>query len=194
MPARDNYLVAVNALSRLFRDIFFDRIRRQFEDIHLPESIWQKDWVVHCKPAVQGTSTVLNYLARYIQRVAITNSRIISADNAKVTFRYRGAGITQTKIMTVIAQEFIRRFLQQHVLPAGVHKVRYYGLWSSSNRKHLRKMQQILIQSGNNQQVRLEEDMDVEVPPPSEARQCPYCQRGTLIWIGHLSRQGRVPP
>jgi hypothetical protein len=57
-------------------------------NIHLPESIWQKDWVVHCKPAVQGTLTVLNYLTRYIHRVAITNSRIISADNGKVTFRY----------------------------------------------------------------------------------------------------------
>ena len=119
MPVRDNYLVPVNALSRLFRGIFLDRIRRQFEDIYLPESIWQKDWVVHCKPAVQGTRTVLNYLARYIHRVAITNSRIISADNGKVTFRYRGASTTQTKIMTVSAEEFIRRFLQ-HVLPAGV--------------------------------------------------------------------------
>jgi len=193
MPARDNYLVPVNALSRLFRGIFLDRIRRQFEDIHLPESIWQKDWVVHCKPAVQGTRTVLNYLARYIHRVAITNSRIISADNGKVTFRYKGSSGAHTKSMTVSAEEFIRRFLQ-HVLPAGIHKVRYYGLWSSSNRKHLCKMQQILTRSGNDQQGRLEEDMDVEVPPPSEARPCPHCQRGMLIWIGHLSRQGRAPP
>jgi hypothetical protein len=193
IPARDNYLVPVKALSRLFRGIFLDRIRRQFEDIHLPESIWQKDWIVHCKPAVQGTHTVLNYLARYIHRVAITNSRIISADNGKVTFRHKGAGITQMKTMTVSAEEFIRRFLQ-HVLPAGVHKVRYYGLWSSSNRRQLRKMQQILTQPGNNQQVRLEEDMDVEVPTPSEARQCSHCQKGTLVWIGRLPRQGRAPP
>jgi hypothetical protein len=97
------------------------------------------------------------------------------------------------KTMTVSAEEFIRRFLQ-HVLPAGVHKVRYYGLWSSSNRRQLRKMQQILTQPGNNQQVRLEEDMDVEVPTPSEARQCSHCQKGTLVWIGRLPRQGRAPP
>ena len=188
MPARDNYLVPVNALSRLFRGIFLDRIRRQFEDIHLPESIWQKDWIVHCKPAVQGTRTVLNYLARYIHRVAITNSRIISADNGKVTFRYKDSSGAQIKTMTVSTEEFIRRFLQ-HVLPAGVHKVRYYGLWSSSNRKHLRKMQQILTQPGNNQQVRLEEDMDVEVPPPSEARPCPHCQKGHA----HLDRASTPP-
>ena len=194
MPARDNYLVPVKALSRLFRGIFLDRIRRQFEDIHLPESIWQKDWVVHCKPAVQGTRTVLNYLARYIHRVAITNSRIISADNGKVTFRYKDSKSgAQTKTMTVSAEEFIRRFLQ-HVLPAGVHKVRYYGLWSSSNRKHLRKMQQILTQPGNDPQEGFEEDMDAEVSAPLEPRPCPHCRKGALVWIGRLPRQGRGPP
>jgi len=103
--------------------------------------------------------------------------------------RYRGAGITQTKIMTVIAQEFIRRFLQQHVLPAGVHKVRYYGLWSFSNRKHLRKMQQILTQPGNNQQVRLEEDMDVEVPPTVRSQTMPLLPKGHT----HLDR-APIPP
>jgi len=194
MPARDNYLVPVNALSRLFRGIFLDRIRRQFKDIHLPESIWQKDWAVHCKPAVQGTRTVLNYLARYIHRVAITNSRIISIDNGNVTFRYKdsksGAYI---KTMTVNAEEFIRRFLQ-HVLPAGVHKVRYYGLWSSSNRRQLRKMQQTLTESGNDQPEGLEEDMDAEISPSSEPRQCSHCQKGMLIRIGRLPRQGRAPP
>ncbi len=194
IPARDDYLVPVNALSKLFRGIFLDRIRRRFEDIHLPESIWQKDWVVHCKPAVQGTRTVLNYLARYIHRVAIVNSRILSVDNGNVTFRYkdskRGAYI---KTMTVSSEEFIRRFLQ-HALPSGVHKVRYYGLWSPSNRKKLLELQQTLSQSGNDQQEGFEEDIDAEVSAPSEPRQCPHCQKGTLVWIGRLPRQGRAPP
>ncbi len=194
MPARDNYLVPVNALSKLFRGIFLARIRRQFEEIHLPKSIWQKDWVVHCKPAVQGTRTVLNYLARYIHRVAITNSRIVSIDNGKVTFRYKDSKSgAQTKTMTVSAEEFIRRFLQ-HVLPAGVHKVRYYGLWSSSNRKKLLEIQQTLTQSENDQPEGFEEDIDAEVSPPLEPRQCPHCQRGMLVRIGRLFRQGRAPP
>jgi hypothetical protein len=193
MPARKNYLVPVKALSRLFRGNFLGRIRRQFKDINLPKSISQKDWVVHCKPAVQGNRTVLNYLARYIHRIAITNSRIISADNNRVTFRYKGSGDAQTRTMTVGAEEFIRRFLQ-HVLPAGVHKVRYYSLWSPSNRKKLLEVQQILTQSGNDQQEGFEEDVDVEAPKPSEARKCPHCQRGTLVWIRRLPRQGRAPP
>ena len=194
MPARDEYLVPVKALSRLFRKIFRRRIERHFKDIRLPRYVWQKEWVAHSKPVAQGTRTVLNYLARYIHRVAITNSRIISIDNGKVTFRYKdsksGAYI---KTMTISAEEFIRRFLQ-HALPAGVHKVRYYGLWSPSNRKKLLKMQQTLTQSGNDQQKRLEEDMDAEVSPTSEARPCPHCQKGMLIRIGRLFRQGRAPP
>jgi hypothetical protein len=193
MSARENCLVPVKALSRLFRGNFLGCIRRQFEDINLPKSIRQKDWVVHFKPAVQGSRTVLNYLARYIHRVAITNSRIISADNDKVTFRYKGSSSDQPRTMTVSAQEFIRRFLQ-HVLPAGVHKVRYYGLWSPSNRKKLLEVQQILTQSGNDRQVEFEEDVDVEAPQLSEARKCTHCQKGTLIWIRRLPHQGRAPP
>ena len=195
IPARDDYLVPVKALSKLFRGIFLARIRRQFEDIHLPQSIWQKEWVVHCKPAVQGTRTVLNYLARYIHRAAIANSRIVSVDNGNVTFRYKDSKSgAQTKTMTVSAEEFIRRFLQ-HVLPAGVHKVRYYGLWSPSHRKNLSKVQQILTtQPKDDQHIRFEEDTDAEVSHPSEPRQCPHCQRGTLIRIGCLLRQGRAPP
>lgn len=192
--SRDDYLVPVNALSKLFRGIFLAGIRRQLKEIHLPKSIWQKDWVVHCKPAIQGTGTVLNYLARYIHRVAITNSRILSVDNGNVIFRYkdskRGAYI---KTMTVNAEEFIRRFLQ-HVLPAGVHKVRYYGLWSPSNRKKLLEIQQTLPQSESNQPEGFEEDMDAEVSAPSEPKQCPHCKTGTLVWIGRLFRQGRAPP
>jgi hypothetical protein len=111
-----------------------------------------------------------------------------------VTFRYknskRGAYI---KTMTVRTGEFIRRFLQ-HALPAGVHKVRYYGLWSPSNRKKLLELQQTLIQSENDEPERFEEDIDLEVSAPSDSRQCPHCQKGTLVCIGRLPRQGRAPP
>jgi hypothetical protein len=194
MPARDNYLVPVNALSKLFRGIFLARIRRNFNEIQLPKSIWQKDWVVHCKPAVHGTRTVLNYLARYIHRVAIANSRILSVNNGDVTFRYKGSKrVAYIKTLTVGSEEFIRRFLQ-HALPGGVHKVRYYGLWSPSNRKKLLELQRILTHAENDEQERLKEDTDVEATPSSEAKACPHCQKGMLVRIGRLPRQGRAPP
>jgi hypothetical protein len=194
LPARADYLVPVKALSKLFRGIFIARIRRQFKEIQLPKSIWQKDWIVHCKPAVHGSRTVLNYLARYIHRTAIANSRIHSVDNGNVTFRYKDSKCgAYIKTMTVRAEEFIRRFLQ-HALPAGIHKVRYYGLWSPSNRKKLLELQQTLIQSANDEQERFGEDIDEEISVPSESRQCPHCKKGVLIWIGRMPRQGRAPP
>ena len=192
LPGRDNYLVPVRALSRLFRGLFLDRLRKKFEAIALPESLWKKDWVVYCKPAVQGSRKVLNYLGRYIHRIAITNSRILSIDNGKVSFRYRGTGTGQAKTMTVNAEEFIRRFLQ-HVLPARVHKVRYYGLWSSSNREHLVRMQQVLTPSGNNEQGQ-EEEWEGTASVPPEPRPCPHCQVGTFIKVRRLPPQGRAPP
>lgn len=193
MPARGDYLVPVQALSRLFRGQFLDRIHRQFPALHLPDCLWHKDWVVHCKPAVQGIGTVLAYLARYIHRVAITNSRILSIEDGRVTFRYRPTGTPETKTMTVSATEFIRRFLQ-HVLPAKVHKVRYYGLWSPTHRKHLRAMQQLLAEPVAEEPEEPQDDPDPQAPAPPEARPCPYCQIGMLIWIRRLPRQGRAPP
>ncbi|MFC1763823.1 IS91 family transposase [Planctomycetota bacterium] len=191
-PARNNYLVPVLALSRLFRGRLLNRIHRQCKDMEVPQSVWRKEWVVHCKPAVQGRRSVLNYLARYIHRVAITNSRILSIDNGQVRFRYRGTGITQTKVMAVSTEEFMRRFLQ-HVLPARVHKVRYYGLWSSSNRKHLRRMHQILIPPESDLPVSLEDERLAQEPSPV-ARPCPFCRQGTLVMIGRLPRHRRAPP
>ena len=91
----------------------------------VPRQVWKKDWVVHCKAAGQGRQ-VLNYLARYIFRVAITNSRLERIENGQVTFRYRDNRSQQLHRVTLPAQKFIHRFLL-HTLPRGCAKVRYYG-------------------------------------------------------------------
>jgi len=192
-PAREDYLVPVQALSKLFRGMVLDRIRRQFPEIELPSSLWHKDWVVHCKPAVQGTEKVLAYLGRYIHRVAITNSRILSIDDGKVTFRYRDSRTAATKTLTLDANEFIRRFLQ-HVLPSGVHKVRYYGLWSPSHRDHLHTWQHRLVKPSPDEQPPSGLGPSVEMPSPPPVQPCPYCKTGTLVWIRRLPPQGRAPP
>lgn len=193
LPAREDYLVPVQALSKLFRGMVLDHIRRQFPEIKLPSSLWQKDWVVHCKPAVQGTEKVLEYLGRYIHRVALTNSRLLSIEDAKVTFRYRDSHTGETRIMTLDANEFIRRFLQ-HVLPSGVHKVRYYGFWSPSHRDDLHTWQNRLVQPAPDEQPSSRLRPPVPMPSPPPAPLCPYCKTGTLIWIRRLPPQGRAPP
>jgi hypothetical protein len=193
LPARDDYLVPVRALSKLFRGKVLDGIRRQLPQIKLPSSLYEKDWVVHCKPAVQGTHKVLEYLGRYIHRIAITNSRILSVEDGKVTFRYRDSRTVAIKTMTLDANEFIRRFLQ-HVLPRGLHKVRYYGLWSPSYRNLLHKWQDVLADPPANEQPQSCLDPDAQSSPLPEVQCCPYCKTGTLTRIGRLSPQGRAPP
>jgi hypothetical protein len=93
-------------------------------------------WVVYCKRPFGGPKEVLRYLARYTHRVAISNRRLISCDDKGVAFKwkdYRLEGRERYKIMTLATHEFIRRFLI-HVLPAGFHRIRYYGLLASGKR------------------------------------------------------------
>src|SRR5207344_3004543 len=96
-----------------------------------------KDWVVYAKRPFGGPQEVLRYLARYTHRVAISNRRLISADDKGVTFKwkdYRLDGAERyNRVMTLDTSEFIRRFLM-HVLPSGFHRIRYYGFLTCQTR------------------------------------------------------------
>ena len=195
--ARDNYLVPVKALSRIFRETFKELSGPMLQGLAIPPSVWQVPWVVHCEPVRGHVDNVLNYLARYVHRIAITNNRILAIDDNQVTFKYQDTRDQQSKNMTVSAQEFIRRFLQ-HVLPQGFHKVRYYGLWAPGNRTLLRRLQ-LLLGTGM--------DTDVSATHASAPQAltlnalacpagptCPYCQQGVLVLVGLLPRRRRAPP
>jgi hypothetical protein len=122
-PARQTYLVPVRALSKMFRGRFCALVHQERPALNLPESVWTTDWVVYCQPTVPGTEKVLDDLGRYVHRIALTNSRILSIDDGQVCFRYADSRTHRWQTMTLPAQEFIRRFLP-HVLPRGFHKVR----------------------------------------------------------------------
>ena len=107
----------------------------------LPQ-VWKKDWVVHCKAAGSGRK-VLEYLGRYVFRVAISNSRLERIQDGQVTFRYRDNHTQRSRRATLPAMEFIGRFLQ-HVLPPGRTKLRYYGLWSNSCGRQLEPARALL--------------------------------------------------
>src|SRR3981189_732426 len=92
------------------------------------------DWVVYAKPPFGSPEQVLAYLGRYTHRVAIANSRLLSLADSKVRFTwkdYRQDG--KTKVMTLDADEFIRRFLL-HALPDGFHRIRHYGFLANGAR------------------------------------------------------------
>jgi Putative transposase len=105
------------------------------------------DWRVHCKPPFAGPCQVLRYLSRYTHRVAISNRRLVAADDGGIAFRwkdYRANGKLRCKTMTLAPAEFIRRFLI-HVLPKGFHRIRHYGLLANGNRKDMISRAQQLL-------------------------------------------------
>src|SRR5262249_52295516 len=105
-----------------------------------------QDWVVYAKPPFGGPKQVLKYLARYTHRVAISNHRLVSLTDGRVTFRYKDyADAHRHKTMTLSAEEFLRRFVQ-HVLPPGFVKTRHYGLLANRDRdEKLRACRRLLL-------------------------------------------------
>jgi hypothetical protein len=98
---------------------------------------WSKaDWVAYAKEPFGGPQKMLRYLSRYSHRVAISNRRLIAADERGVTFRYKDYRIEvpgRYKTIMLHPHKFIRRFLT-HVLPTGLHRIRHYGLLANANR------------------------------------------------------------
>lgn len=116
----EEFFLPVRALSRIFRAKFRDGMKNLGLHDAVPEEVWKKDWVVHCEFAGRGPEAI-RYLSRYIYRVAITNSRIISLHDDRVTFKYQPVGTKEWKLMTLPVLVFMARFLQ-HVLPKGFCK------------------------------------------------------------------------
>jgi hypothetical protein len=154
ISCRPGFFLPVRVLSRLFRRLFLEALvaahdagRLQFFSHHAPLADAQAfatylaplrntEWVVYSKRPFGGPQAVLAYLARYTHRVAIANSRLIAADETRVTFRWKDYRIQRAdryKTMTLRTHEFIRRFLT-HVLPRGFHRIRHYGLFANGGR------------------------------------------------------------
>ncbi|MFQ5502883.1 MAG: IS91 family transposase [Phycisphaerae bacterium] len=200
IPARTNYLVPVKALSRVFRGMFVDMVKKAMPELAIPSVKPKQEWVVYAKPTVQGANAVLNYLGRYVHRIAISNSRIVSINDGRVVFKYQKSGGTSWKTMSLTANEFIRRFMQ-HVLPMGVHKVRYYGLWAPGNRPLLRRVQIALTAPICDKSARESksepkpaDQSDQSSVPALKQTTCPRCQHGTLVYVGPVARRPRAPP
>ena len=155
IACRPGFFLHVRVLSRLFRRLFLEGLLAlhragdlsffgnltgladpgAFASYLAP--LRKTEWVVYAKPPFGGPEAVLAYLSRYTHRVAISNSRLISADADTATFRWKDYRIKngdRQKTMRLATDEFIRRFLT-HVLPDGFHRIRHYGLLACATRK-----------------------------------------------------------
>jgi hypothetical protein len=133
--APKDFLVPVKKLSPMITKRFAAALQKGHPELfeQIPEKVWNQPWCSYCKPYGKGQDAVLNYLARYVFRVALTNRRLIAMDETHVTLRYKDHKTDQWRTIRLEGVQFLRRFLF-HVLPKGFHKVRYYGLWHPCKR------------------------------------------------------------
>jgi len=195
-PKNPHYLVPVRALSVLFRAKLCAALNHAGLLAHAPQTLWKKDWVVHCQSAGSG-HRVLEYLGRYVFRIAISNSRLESLVDGQVRFRYRDHHTQRMRHISLPALEFIGRFLQ-HVLPRGLSKVRYYGIFSSSAHPQLEHARAMLMRAAPSSPPARS---DTPLAPPADAPQhpapqiaCPHCHSGQLIIIERLPRARNHDP
>ena len=160
----------------------------------------QVPWILHVTAWGDGEQAVLDYLARYVFRVALTNARIVGLDDDTVTFQYKERKTARSRTCCLNGDEFMRRFLQ-HVLPRGFHKVRYFGLWHPAQRHNAARVRQMLqLQVPPIAELMQDSAAPPLVPPsvgpvpPIEPRICPHCQQGRLIFIRTLTRQQAMGP
>jgi hypothetical protein len=173
IACKPGFFLPVRVLSRLFRRRFLEELAAAYDRGQLRffgecaaladpavfaewlDPMRACEWVVYAKRPFAGPQAVLAYLSRYTHRVAISNQRLIALDERGVTFRwkdYRMDGRTRKKTMTLMADEFVRRFLL-HVLPGGFHRIRHYGLLANPSRRdnlsRIRALLHVLPRAGD---------------------------------------------
>lgn len=188
---RPDFLFPGYVLSPVFRGKLRDALLRANLADHVAPGTWTREWVVHVQPAGSG-QRVLEYLARYVFRIAITNRRLESFANGRVTFRYRDRRTGQLASRTLPAPTFLARFLQ-HVLPRGFAKVRHYGLASPTCRRQLEAARTALSPAPTSLASSSSPDeagaaAATEPVGMPEVDRCPGCHIGRLVVVAILPR------
>jgi Putative transposase/Transposase zinc-binding domain len=213
IPAPDNFLFPVKALSAVFRGKYIDFLRRDFvgRKLIFPgqaapfrtqagfdgliAELYKKPWVVYAKPPFGGPEKVLDYLGRYTHRVAISNNRILNVENGFVTFAFRDRRDgNKRKTMSLPAEEFIRRFLL-HALPLGFVRIRHFGFLANRAKKHdLPLCRQLLglDQDPPQPEQKSDEELLRELTGEDFSR-CPNCKQGSMQIVAELPKINLSP-
>jgi hypothetical protein len=197
--APKDFLVPVRKLSPMIAKRFAAALEKTHPELfaQIPAAVWRREWCSYCKPYDKGQDAVLNYLARYVFRVALTNHRLVAMDDTYVTFRYKDSKTGQWQTERLEGVQFLRRFLF-HVLPKGFHKVRYYGLWHPCKRDRQARARLLLelttAAAGQRPLTFMADIVDealgqVELAPQDHAVQCPTCGSVNLCRIKTLRRR-----
>jgi hypothetical protein len=208
-PCRPGFFLPVRVLSRLFRGKFLAELKHAFREGSLEfhgtlvplaspaafdrylERARQTEWVVYAKPPFDRPEHVLEYLARYTHRVALSNHRLLHVDDQAVTFRHKQYRSRRVRSLTLPLAEFVRRFLL-HVLPKGFVRIRYYGFLANGTRARLlSRCQSALGCVPPAGEPAPEHSQHHELLPDllsSGLRRCPHCKQGLLRCVQILER------
>jgi len=202
---RPGFFLPVNVLARLFRRLFRQGLERAYEQDKLSfhgacaflaqptafkrllKSVRAREWWVYAKPPFGGPAQVLAYLGRYTHRVAISNHRLLSLKDGKVTFSWRDNRHGQLRsTMTLSAEEFMRRFLL-HVLPRGFQRIRQFGLLANRRRGELARCRQLLSASAPTVEALSQDYQSLyQTVTGTLLLQCPACRAGTMKFFSRL--------
>jgi len=198
ISVRKNFLFPVKALSVVFRGKFLHLLRKAIDQGKLTSPAPQlnkKQWVVYAKEPFASPEKVLDYLGRYTHRVALSNDRILSVQNAQVTFAYRDRRDgDRLKTMTLDAQEFIRRFLL-HVLPQGFMRIRHFGFLANRSKKQaLSRCRELLGLNPALPPIPKKSPHDLMRDLTGiDLTRCPACKQGTMIVVAELPKLSTPP-
>jgi len=185
--SRVDFYVPVPALSKIFRAKFRDEMKKAGLFDQIDPIVWTIDWNVNCQ-AVGSSEGSLKYLAPYVFKVAITDSRIVKVENRQVFFRYKKQKSSRWRTMTLEVMEFIRRYLQ-HVLPTGFMKIRYYGFMGSGSSLTLDDIRAVI-------ELSLDVFVECRQVPKYQEQASPYCPHcgGKLEYRCSISPHERRQP
>jgi hypothetical protein len=207
IACRPRFFLSVPVLSRLFRRLFLEKLTAAYQAGRLEffadqaalaeppvfrarvAALRKVEWVVYAKRPFGGPDAVLAYLSRYTHRSAIANSRLVAFDGERVTFKwkdYRAKGDARYKLMTLGADEFIRRFLI-HLLPDGFHRIRHYGLLANGRRAENIARARQLLNVPAPQNALSDTDSTGDGEPRPSSHPCPCCG-GRMIIIEIFER------
>ena len=203
-----DFLFPVKALSKVFRGKFIDNLEKaytqgeftfvgQSEEFKtkkgfqsLTDELWKTNWVVYSKKPFAGPEQVLDYLARYTHRTAISNNRIKKVEDGHVTFTYRDRRDgDRLKEITLTTEKFIRRFLL-HILPDSYTRIHYYGFFSNRYRKeNVSQCRKLLGLSGELPEIPKQgfEELMLQLTG-KDMRKCPRCKTGNLTTSKEIPR------
>lgn len=145
LVACNGFYLPVRPLAKIFKAKFKTAMEKNGMLPNIDSQVWRLTWNVNCQ-AVGDAEASLKYLAPYVFRVAISDSRIVGVQGRNVTFSYRKPGSNRTRQTTLDAIEFIRRFLQ-HVLPCGFMKIRHYGFMNSACNVSLFRLRLLVLKA-----------------------------------------------